>query len=67
MSEPHIEDYLSYGEKRIYEAIQDNMRVQKQIIEHIEILRKNDIENTQRNKDTEGLMDKIRELLVGKF
>ena len=67
MSEPNIDDYLSYGEKRIYEAIKENMRLQNQLIERLEVLRKNGIENTERIKSNEGLLSKIKEGLISNF
>ncbi len=67
MSEPHIDDYLSYGEKRIYEAMQENIRLQNKLIERLELIRKDGIENTQIIKSNEGLLSKIKEGLIQNF
>lgn len=67
MSEPNIDDYLSYGEKRIYDAMQENIRQQKQLIERLEAVRKDGIENTHMIKSNEGLLTKIKELLIENF
>jgi DNA-binding XRE family transcriptional regulator len=67
MSEPNIDDYLSYGEKRIYEAIKENMRLQNKLIERLEVIRKDGIENTQIIKSNEGLLSKIKEGLIQNF
>ena len=63
----NIDDYLSYGEKRIYDAMQENIRQQKQLIERLEAVRKDGIENTHMIKSNEGLLTKIKELLIENF
>ena len=67
MSEPNIDDYLSYGEKRIYEVIKENMRLQNQLIERLEAVRKEGIENTRQNKSNESLLNQIKKTIVGNF
>jgi len=71
MSEPNIDDYLSYGEKRIYDSMQENIRLQKQLIDRLEVLRKNDMEIVEQTKKNEGvshqIIDQLKKLIVGNF
>ena len=67
MSEPNIEDYLSYGEKRIYEAIKENMRLQSQLIERLEAVRIDSNQNVQMSIKNESLLTKINKLLIQNF
>ena len=71
MSEPNIDDYLSYGEKRIYDSMQENIRLQKQLIDRLEVLRKNDMEIVEQSKKNEGvshqIIDQLKKLIVESF
>ena len=71
MSEPNIDDYLSYGEKRIYDSMQENIRLQKQLIDRLEVLRKNDMEIVELTKKNEGssyqIINQLKKLLVENF
>ena len=51
--------------------MQENIRLQKQLIDRLEVLRKNDMEIVEQTKKNEGvshqIIDQLKKLIVGNF